>query len=751
MKSKSFSSKIIQKDAHTEKSYEMDNFDPKSEVEEFSYTSSRVMKPVYNKYKTEGKPKVFGYYTDWSQYDGRLNNSFDKADRGAGYDLANLSPTAFDKIIFGFVGVLGDQGEKQVVIEKSALEQNKKQNEPLFLDTWGDFQSFRNCDQPEAWREIDVATVTQENSKGILGGLRDLQKKAEKMGHDLVLSMSIGGWSMSHIFHSLAASQESRNTFSLGVVKLFKQFPMFSEIDIDWEYPNDVGNQNPYGPEDGDNYIKLIKELREQLDAMGRHDVKISIAASAEVKKIAHSKIKELLAVGLYGINLMTYDFFGTPWATQLNHHANLKPKEGNSNSVDTVVKYLIEQGIPSERINIGYAGYSRNGKNAAIESFSPLKGLYNPEDTTTTGTLQSGCTVWADLLYNYIDLENQCGRNGFNVYTDQIADADYLYSPDSKLFLSIDTPRSVKAKSEYALEHNLGGVFTWTIDQDNGVLVNAAREGLGCEIETSVIDMKPFYFKGINVDDNPVIDQINHAPKGNITLQVTEGSVIQLSAQGSSDEDGDKLSYQWTLPAGIFTRDTTENTIEIKAPLVTKATDYSFELLVKDAKGAEAEKQSFILKVVKLRDNKPTPPPKELPAPTGLMASNIILVEWKAPGSVTAIKHYTVYRDGQKLDNVEGLTYNDHNLQTGKNYRYAVSATDVNNNVSVLSAEVSVMTLGSEIVGEEYPLWDANNHAYSKGDKIRHASGKYTCIFKHISNVSWAPGVATTLWQPLS
>ncbi len=39
------------------------------------------------------------------------------------------------------------------------------------------------------------------------------------------------------------------------------------------------------------------------------------------------------------------------------------------------------------------------------------------------------------------------------------------------------------------------------TIDQDNGVLVNAVREGLGYEIESEVIDMEPFYFEGINVE----------------------------------------------------------------------------------------------------------------------------------------------------------------------------------------------------------------------------------------------------------
>lgn len=33
-------------------------------------------------------------------------------------------------------------------------------------------------------------------------------------------------------------------------------------------------------------------------------------------------------------------------------------------------------------------------------------------------------------------------------------------------------------------------------------MLVNAVREGLGYEIESEVIDMEPFYFEGINVEN---------------------------------------------------------------------------------------------------------------------------------------------------------------------------------------------------------------------------------------------------------
>ncbi len=73
--------------------------------------------------------------------------------------------------------------------------------------------------------------------------------------------MSIGGWKASNGFHETAASDSSVKPFAKGVVKLFKQFPMFSEVILTGKHPNDEGG-NLFGPEDGANYALLIAELR---------------------------------------------------------------------------------------------------------------------------------------------------------------------------------------------------------------------------------------------------------------------------------------------------------------------------------------------------------------------------------------------------------------------------------------------------------------------------------------------------------
>lgn len=98
------------------------------------------------------------------------------------------------------------------------------------------------------------------------------------------------------------------------------------------------------------------------------------------------------------------------------------------------------------------------------------------------------------------IDLEGDStqGKHGFELMTDDNADADYLYSQQYNHFISLDTPRTAKAKGEYVITRGLGGAFSWSGDQDNGLLANAAREGMGYELDgVPTLSMSHLYNKG--------------------------------------------------------------------------------------------------------------------------------------------------------------------------------------------------------------------------------------------------------------
>ncbi|EFA83839.1 glycosyl hydrolase family chitinase [Heterostelium album PN500] len=477
------SSQLVQDDPATLQTYQMLGYHPATSVTGTSKTSARVMKPVYNTYN-KNDFKVFGYYTDWSQYDGRLDGMTDPNQAGRGYDLAKVDPHAYDKIVIGFVGILGDKGEKQQQITKAASDFGITTPwAPTFTDSWGDVLSYRNCGFT-GWVSNDVqAYYNQKMAQGVLGGLR----KLKDANPDLRLSFSVGGWTMSEAFHFMAANATYRTNFINGIADIFTRFPMFTEIDLDWEYPSAAGHPgNTYDDSDAPNYALLVKELKAKLVSISRPDVLISIACSADVTKLAKANIPAMITNGVTGINLMTYDFFGTGWATEVAHHTNLKTYPNSPFSTDSAVCYLLDKGVNPKNIYIGFAAYSRNAAGCTITSTSPLKGSYN-QSAQVTGMFEVGVSENADIMYNYMDYEKKQGRNGFTLYTDEVADADYLYSSSSQMFLSIDTPRTVKDKAEYVKSKGLGGMFTWTIDQDRGLLVNAAREGLGCTVKSKL------------------------------------------------------------------------------------------------------------------------------------------------------------------------------------------------------------------------------------------------------------------------
>ncbi|MCR9000926.1 glycoside hydrolase family 18 protein [Rahnella perminowiae] len=713
-------SKITKPDAATTESYLIDGFDPAVDTEKFSYTAARVAKPVYNKYNTVGRPKVFGYYTDWSQYDGRLQGSQQPADRGRGVDLALVSPTAFDKLIVGFVGILGDLGEKSAAISSgaAAFGIHDQDGSVTFLDVWGDTQTYVNNGFP-SYKDITMPDdFQQEKVQGILGGLRDLQKKAKTLGHDLVLSFSVGGWTMSNGFYNMSRDAQQRVRFCASIVDIFKRFPMFTEVDIDWEYPGAAGNNNPYGDDDSVYYVILMRELRAAFNNAGLPNTRISIASSADPAVLAKADIPGLLAAGLNGINVMTYDFFGTPWAPALNHHTNLHKTEQTSYGVDAAVDYLISIGVAQSNINIGYAGYTRNARNAGISQLSPLVGTYEPGAATTTGTFESGSSEWYDIIYNYLDLEAQKGKNGFELYTDEKADADYLYSSSSKLFISLDTPRTVKAKAEYARSKGLGGVFTWTADQDNGLLVNAAREGLGAPIVTQAIDMAPFYFKGINAS----VDPLDRAPVAQIVGPKSPVSPItQLTFDGSHsyDPDGDPITYQWNVPSGLIVSGSlTDPIIHLRVPAAGYQASYTVSLTVSDGSKTGTDTYTFLVAggvneppVAAVSGSKTV----SSGATGTLSAANsydpdgeVLSYFWSLPADVTATSVTG-----------ETLTYTAPTVLINHSLVFQLTVTDISGASDTAAYNVTVQAATG------YPQWSATE-TYNEGDRVSWEGSNY-------------------------
>lgn len=532
-----------------------------------------------NKYITGteavGLPPVSAYVSDWGQYGRKVN--IDKFAHG------------YDKLIFSFMGVcgteIGDPSNVSAVHSlKAGCEAFGEGNNTLMMaDIWGDIQStaagaltsddLAALGNPD-WLAIDDPTLKrdywlkgQAHVAGLLGALYQIhQAYPEK-----TFALSHGGWSLSEAYSRVLASEDGRKTLIKSTIDVLKLFPMFTQVDIDWEYPGGGGaSGNSQSESDGKNYALFIKEFRAALDKAGLASVKIAIAAAAPKEKIDAMAIKDLIDNGVEIIHLMTYDFFGEAWALGLDHHTNLYTIENGGDvwSTDQSVNYLIEElNVPASMIHIGYATYSRNAQLADIESISPLKGTFGQKSSGLAGgSWEEGVSEWYDIEKYLATISPETGftidkLDGYTLYTDTVANADYVYGTKDKFFMSFDTPRTVYLKARYVKEKGLGGLFTWMADYDNGYLLNAAREGLGYQLQqdSGNIDMEKIIFScGENVtaeqcvaltkiaDDDSVKATEAHAGS-DVTGLLEEGKAYLLDGSQSTSAEGE-LKYKWTV-----------------------------------------------------------------------------------------------------------------------------------------------------------------------------------------------------------
>lgn len=497
--------KLLCQDPKTEDMYKKVGYSADGLGTNLSYTSARVAKSVYNLYeKSADKPKLSAYITDWCQYDARLQNDTVPANAGRGFDLSNIDAQAYDRLIFSFMGVYGDFGEKSDVVKKSVDGWNKQSSTPMrkghivLMDPWGDLATFTNVGLSPGQGHMDLTYdnylqyYQQDKAAGLLGGMRELKKK----NPNLKLSFSVGGWTLSGFFSDMVKNLEMREEFIDSAIDLIERFPMFDGIDIDWEYPGAPGNAgNHYDPEnDGPKYALLIAELRTAFDVkFGKNKKTITIAMSADIEKMKFSSIAKLKTAGLDSIFLMSYDFFGAGWAPSLAHHSNLENSQLSNFSAIKAIGYLVSEGIPTSMIHLGVANYARA---AAEADLSSLK--YNIQGKAL-GSFENGAYEFFDLIKNALDLEGDAaqGKNGFTLMTDIDADADILYSSNTKHYISLDTPRTARNKGKYVKDQGLAGCFSWSGDQDDGLLANACREGMGYKVTEENFSMPPLYNKG--------------------------------------------------------------------------------------------------------------------------------------------------------------------------------------------------------------------------------------------------------------
>jgi len=262
---------------------------------------------------------------------------------------------------------------------------------------------------------------------------------------------SIGGWTLSDNFPTLAASEAARTKFAQQCVELIKAYG-FDGIDIDWEYPGYADHSGT--PEDKVNYTLFLKAIRDALDVLGEQEGKfygLTAALPCGVDHIANIEIDNIMDL-LTEFNLMTYDFFGT-WDAKTGINAPLYNPDKPDMSVDGCVKNWLDAGATPDKINIGLPFYGRSYLGSGITG----------KDQSFSGAADAATWTDDEGTPQYFNIAKKISE--FTSVRDEETKTQIAYN--SKSYLSYDDELAICDKTEYALNEDLHGFIIWEISGD--------------------------------------------------------------------------------------------------------------------------------------------------------------------------------------------------------------------------------------------------------------------------------------------
>lgn len=269
----------------------------------------------------------------------------------------------------------------------------------------------------------------------------------------LKIMLSLGGWGGCEPCSSVFSTDEGRNVFAKSVKEVNDYFKC-DGIDLDWEYPTIEGMPGHlFQPADKTNFTALVFALRKELGK--KHE--LSFAAGGFQKYLDESvEWKKIMPI-VDRVNIMSYDLVNG-YSKVTGHHTPIFSTNDKEESTNRAVEFLLKLGIPSQKIVIGAAFYTRVWKDVA----SINHGLY-----------QAGIHIDG---VNFINYESTFTKDkGWDYFWDEKAKAAYWYNANEKLFATGDDKVSVKEKTNYVIQNKLGGIMFWelTLDKSHNGLVD--------------------------------------------------------------------------------------------------------------------------------------------------------------------------------------------------------------------------------------------------------------------------------------
>ncbi|CAF0868601.1 unnamed protein product [Rotaria sp. Silwood1] len=335
----------------------------------------------------------------------------------------------------------------------------------------------------DPWADTDKTFDGDTWNQPLRGNFNQLNK-LKATYPNLRTLISVGGWTWSGKFSDIALTDQSRSIFAASCVEFIQKYG-FDGVDLDWEYPVSGGlSGNIQRPEDKQNYVLLLKEIRRQLDAVPNKKYLLTVATGAGTERIGDMDLLGMLAY-LDWFNVMTYDFHGG-WETKTGHNAPLYKNNDETTSdvapsyiksrynCDAAIQAYIRAGVPSTKILMGLPLYGRGWKgvtSTALNGFSQTASSQLPRGT------------WENGVYDYDDLKRSYISSNQRYWDDQ-SKVPFLFNPSTGLWITYNDVQSIDIKNNYIKQNNLGGGFFWELSSDRqaeliGLTYNALNNGV--------------------------------------------------------------------------------------------------------------------------------------------------------------------------------------------------------------------------------------------------------------------------------
>ena len=234
-------------------------------------------------------------------------------------------------------------------------------------------------------------------------------------------------------FSGLCKSEDNMKRFADDVLK-FLQDNNLDGVDLDWEFPGLSWSGAACDVTcDVENYVKLVKQLRETLG----NDYTISYAGYCFDKQTVSGggyRYVDIKGMDPYVdyVNIMTYDLDEAP-----HHHSALSDTRAYRDCNRAVNAYL-NAGVKPNKLVLGIPFYGRHSFSTSPTAIS-YKSILNLDP-------------------------KKYRRNKW----DAIANCAYVETMQGVFYMGYDNPRSIAAKGEWIRKKGMLGLMYWEYDQDD-------------------------------------------------------------------------------------------------------------------------------------------------------------------------------------------------------------------------------------------------------------------------------------------